>query len=48
MNDKKMIENAGLGVAIKGSAPQVIAVAKYVTDTNNHDGVAKVLERYIL
>mgnify|MGYP006073352873 CR=1 FL=1 len=48
MNDKKMIENAGLGVAIKGSTPQVIAVAKYVTDTNNHDGVAKVLERYIL
>lgn len=48
MNDKKMIENAGLGVAIKGSTPEVIAVAKYVTDTNNHDGVAKVLEKYVL
>lgn len=48
MNDKKMIENAGLGVAIKGSTPEVISVAKYVTDTNNHDGVAKVLEKYVL
>lgn len=48
MNDKKMIEHAGLGVAMKGSTPEVIGVAKYVTDTNDNDGVAQVLEEYAL
>lgn len=48
INDKKMIENAGLGVAMKGSTPEIIEVAKEVTDTNDKDGVAKVLERYVL
>lgn len=48
MNDKKMIEHAGLGVAMKGSTPELIRVAKYVTDTNDNDGVAQVLEEYAL
>lgn len=48
MNDKKMIEYAGLGVAMKGSTPEVIGVAKHVTDTNDNDGVAQVLEEYAL
>ena len=48
MNDKKMIEHAGLGVAMKGSTPEVIRVAKYVTDTNDNAGVAQVLEEYAL
>ena len=48
INDKKMIENAGLGVAMKGSTPEIIEVAKEITDTNDKDGVAKVLERYVL
>ena len=48
INDKKMIENAGLGVAMKGSTPEIIEVAKEVTDTNDNDGVAKILERYVL
>ena len=47
INDKKMIENAGLGVAMKGSAPDVINVANIVTDSNDNDGVAKILEKYI-
>ncbi len=46
MNDKQMIENAGIGVAMKESAPEVIKVAKEITDTNDNDGVAKVLEKY--
>ena len=46
MNDKKMIENAGIGVAMKESTPEVIKVAKEITDTNDNDGVAKVLEKY--
>ena len=48
MNDKKMIEHAGLGVAMKGSTPEVIRVAKYVTDTNDNAGVAQALEEYAL
>ena len=47
-NDKKMIENAGLGVAMKGSTPNIINIAKYVTDTNDNDGVAMVLNNLII
>ncbi len=48
INDKKMIENAGMGVAMKGSVPNIIEVAKEVTDSNDEDGVAKILEKYIV
>ena len=46
INDKKMIENAGVGVAMQGSTPLVTEVANYITDTNNNDGVAKALEKF--
>ena len=46
VNDKEMIENAGLGVAMKGSTPVVTEVAKYITEGNNDEGVAKVLQKY--
>ena len=45
INDKKMIENAGLGVAM-GSTPVVTEVADYITDSNNDEGVAKILQKY--
>ena len=48
VNDKRMIEKAGMGVAMKGSTPEIIKIANYVTDTNNNDGVAKVLESFLL
>ena len=48
LNDKKMIENAGMGIAMKGSTPEIKALAQYVTDANDQDGVAKVLEKYVL
>lgn len=45
MNDKIMIENAGMGIAMKGCNPKVSEVADYITEyTNNEDGVAKALE----
>ena len=44
INDKKMIENAGLGIAMGESTPVVKKVADKITDTNCKDGVAKVLE----
>lgn len=48
MNDKKMIENARMGVAMKGSTPRLIECADYVTEDNNNEGVAKALEKFIL
>lgn len=46
INDKKMIENAGLGVAMKGSTPVVTSVANDIAESNNEDGVAKILQKY--
>lgn len=47
-NDKQMIENAGLGIAMKGSAKEVIDIADYVTEEkNSENGVAKTLEKII-
>ena len=48
MNDKMMIENAGLGVAMGQSTPLVRDIANFVTDDNNNDGVARALEKYCL
>lgn len=47
-NDLSMIEYAGLGVAMGNSEEDVLKAADYVTDTNNNDGVAKVIEKFIL
>lgn len=46
INDKKMIENAGLGIAMKGSTPVVTSVANDIAESNNEDGVAKILQKY--
>ena len=46
INDKKMIENAGLGIAMKGSTPVVTDVANDIAPANNEDGVAQILQKY--
>ncbi len=46
-NDMEMLEWAGCSVAMENSAPKVRQAAKYVTDTNNNDGVAKALQRFL-
>ena len=43
VNDKKMLENAGLGVAMGQSDPTIKKVAKQITTSNTEDGVAKFL-----
>ena len=49
INDKKMIEKAGLGIAMKGSTPIVTEIANIVTEeSNDSDGVAKALKRIII
>ena len=47
-NDISMIKFAGLGVAM-GNAEEVVKnIADYITDTNEDEGVAKVIEKYII
>ena len=47
INDLKMIQNAGLGIAMKGCSPRVSNIANYITEfDNNNDGVAKTLEKF--
>ena len=47
MNDKEMIENAGLGVIMGNSAEYMHEFADVVAPTNNDDGVAYILEKYL-
>lgn len=46
INDKKMIENAGLGVAMGQSTPIVRKIADYVTENNDNEGVKKAIEKF--
>ena len=47
-NDVEMIENAGLGIAMNNGASVAKSVARVIAPSNNEDGVAVVLEQYIL
>ena len=46
INDKEMIEKAGLGVVMAQSTPVVVNVANEVTASNNDEGVAKILQKH--
>ncbi len=46
INDKKMIQNAGLGIVMEGSTPEVINIANDIAPSNNEEGVAKILQKY--
>jgi len=48
MNDYEMIKNAGLGVAVANAVDELKAVADFVTDSNEEDGVARAIERFVL
>ncbi|MBM7702082.1 Cof-type HAD-IIB family hydrolase [Metabacillus iocasae] len=47
-NDLAMIEFAGLGVAMGNAPDDIKEIANHVTDTNMNDGVAKVVEEFVL
>ena len=47
-NDKQMIEYAGLGVAMGNAFPEIKEIADYVTLTNEDNGVAHVIDKFIL
>ena len=48
MNDKKMIQEAGMGITMNGSTPKVTSVANFITEDNDNEGVAKALEKFIM
>ncbi|MGI6604715.1 MAG: Cof-type HAD-IIB family hydrolase [bacterium] len=47
-NDLEMIDLAGLGVVVANAPPEVQARADYITARNTEDGVAQVIEKFIL
>lgn len=47
-NDFSMIRDAGIGVAMKNGRPDLKKAADYITDTNDEDGVAAAIERFVL
>ena len=48
MNDYEMIEKVGFGVAMENGNPKVKEIADYVTVSNEEDGVAKAIEKFVL
>ena len=46
-NDKEMIVEAGLGIAMENSSNKIKELADNVVSTNNDDGVCKAFEKYI-
>lgn len=47
-NDLEMIKYAGLGVAMGNARKEIKEQANIVTSTNEEDGVAEAIERYVL
>ncbi len=47
-NDLTMIKYAGLGVAMGNASDDVLEAADYITETNNHAGVAKAIRKFCL
>jgi hypothetical protein len=47
-NDKTMIAYAGLGVAMENAQEEVKAVADYITASNDADGIAEVVYKFVM
>lgn len=47
-NDLDMLDYAGLGVAVANARSELLAIADLVTSSNSADGVAEVIEKYVL
>ena len=47
-NDISMIEYAGLGVAMENATDETKKIANYITDSNDNDGVKKIIDKFIL
>jgi Cof subfamily protein (haloacid dehalogenase superfamily) len=47
-NDMSMLEYAGLGIAMGNATDEIKSIADYITSTNDEDGVAQAIEKFIL
>ena len=47
-NDTVMLQKVGLGVAMGNASKEIQQLADYVTASNNEDGVAKAIEKFVL
>ena len=48
INDKEMIENAGLGVVMRNSNPKMKEIANEIVADNNSEGVLEALNKFVL
>lgn len=47
-NDEAMLKEVGLGVAMENAEEQVKKAADYITGTNEEEGAAKAIEKFVL
>lgn len=45
--DIEMLTDCGISIAMANASPEILAIAKYHTNSNNDDGVAVVLEKLL-
>lgn len=48
INDKKMVENAGLGIIMENSAPYIKEIADIIVKDNDNDGISEAIEKYVI
>lgn len=48
INDKEMVQNAGMGIIMDNGAPYIKEMADQIVANNNEDGVAEAIEKFIL
>lgn len=47
-NDMTMLQAAGLAVAVENAKPEIIKIADYVTLSNDNNGMANLIEKYVI
>ena len=47
INDKEMIENAGIGIVTGNSSPVMKEIADTIVSSNDESGVAEAINKYI-
>lgn len=48
LNDYTMIEQSGLGIAMGNAQPEIKQIADFITESNEEDGVAVAIEKFVL
>jgi len=46
-NDYEILKHCGKGIAVANAIPMIKDIADDITDSNDNDGVARYLERYL-